>query len=323
MQRRKFIRNAGLLTAAGTLIPELILAGEPNLNHLKKLKNIGVQLFSVPSGLEKDFEVTITSLAYMGFKEIELFGPYPYSAQSAKDRWAAITPMLGFSGSGYFGKKEAYLKSILDANGLTIPAMHTDLETLEQKMDSLGKAANVLGFEYVILPAIPEERRKTLDDYKKMADTFNTIGAAAKKRGIKFAYHNHGYGLSEVDGQIPLNLLLDHTDPDLVFLEMDLFWTIAGRANPIQYLKKYSGRYHCMHVKDMKEMKNFSGDGGNPSQWMALFPNMTSAGKGVVDLKSIIPVALQNGVKHFFVEQDMVQNPHLALKSSFEYLETL
>lgn len=323
MYRKDFLKNFGLLTAAGLMAPELMLADESEVSYTKKLKKIGVQLFSVPAGLEKDFEVTITSLAYMGFKELELFGPYPYSAQSAKDRWAAITPMLGFSGSGYFGKSEAYVKSIFDANGLTIPAIHTDLDTLEQNMESLGKAAKVLGFKYVILPAIPEERRKNLDDYKKMADTFNAIGIAAKREGIKFAYHNHGYGLSEVNGQVPLDMLLDHTDPELVFLEMDLFWTIAGRADPIAYLKRYSGRYRSMHVKDMKAIKHFAGDGGDPSQWISLFPNMVSAGEGVVDLKAIIPVALKNGVNHFFVEQDMVQNPALALKSSFDYLSSI
>ena len=76
---------------------------------------------------------------------------------------------------------------------------------------------------------------------------------------------------------------------------MDLFWTIAGRADPIVYLEKYPGRYRAMHVKDMKEIKTFSGDGGDASQWIALFPNMTSAGDGVVDLKAIIPAAVQHG----------------------------
>ena len=322
MERSDFLKTLGLFTAAGVLLPELVYP-HGDIMYPKKLKKIGVQLFSVPSSLEKKFEGTIALLANMGFKEIELYGPYPFSSQQVKDEWMAITPMLGFSGSGYFGKTETQIKSIFDAYGLSIPAVHSDLGTLENKMENLGKAAKILGFEYVILPAIPEERRKTLDDYRKMADTFNTIGAAAKREGIKFAYHNHGYGLSEVEGQIPLHLILDNTDPELVFLEMDLFWTIAGRADPIQYLKKYSGRYRSMHVKDMKELKSFSGDGGNPSQWIELFPFMTSCGTGVIDLKNIIPAAMKNGVKHFFVEQDMVKNPAVALKSSFDYLSSL
>jgi len=322
MERSDFLKSMVLFTAGGILIPELTYTQVNKLNA-KKLKNIGVQLFSVPAYLDKDFEGTIASLAKMGYREIELYGPYPYSQQSAKDRWKTITPMLGFNGSGYFGKKESEVKAIFDNNGLKVPAMHTDLDTLEKDMQSLGKAAKVIGFDYVILPAIPEERRKTLDDYKKIAETFNVIGAAARREGIKFAYHNHGYGLSAIEGQVPLDLILDNTDPELVFLEMDLFWTISGRADPVQYLKKYTGRYRSMHLKDMKEIKSFSGDGGNPSQWIELFPNMTSCGSGVVDLKSMISTALKKGVKHFFVEQDMVQNPSVALKSSFDYLSSL
>jgi hypothetical protein len=90
-------------------------------------------------------------------------------------------------------------------------------------MDKLGEAGHDLGNEFVVLPAIPPTKRKTLDDYKKMAESFNSIGAAAKKVGLKFAYHNHGYGLKPMDGQIPLNIILDGTDSSLVFLEMDLY----------------------------------------------------------------------------------------------------
>lgn len=170
----------------------------------------------------------------------------------------------------------------------------------------------------MILPAIPDERCRTLNDYKKIAETFNTIGQNAKNTGIKFAYHNHAYGLAEIEGQIPLHIILVNTDPELVFLELDLFWTLAGGAHPIDYLKKYPERYRLMHVKDMKELKTFSGDDGDPSQWIELFPNMTSAGAGVVDPKAIIPAAIENGVRHFFVEQDMVQNPESGLQQSID-----
>ncbi len=323
MDRQDFVKRMALLTGGWALFPKSIFANGHFINNTNTLENVGIQLFSVPAFLEKDFKGTIGFLAEMGFGEVELFGPYPYSSESGKQRWKAVTPMLGFSGSGYFGLSETEVKSTLTEYGLTVPAMHTDLDTLENKITDLGKAKETLGFEYVVLPAIPDERRKTLDDYKRMAETFNLVGKQAKEEGLKFAYHNHGYGLSEVGGQIPLQLILDNTDPDLVFLEMDLFWTIAGKADPITYLKTYSDRYHLMHVKDMKEIQTFSGDGGDASQWIPLFPNMTSAGSGVVDLKTIIPMAKKYGVKHFFVEQDMVQDPQVALKKSIDYLKSI
>lgn len=35
-----------------------------------------------------------------------------------------------------------------------------------------------------------------------------TVGAEAKSLGLKFAYHNHGYGLVPMEAQVPLELLL-------------------------------------------------------------------------------------------------------------------
>jgi sugar phosphate isomerase/epimerase len=323
MHRKNFMKQVGLLTFGSGLFTEAMMANLPAMAKNRLLKKIGVQLFSVPVSLEKDFEGTISMLAEMGYREIELFGPFSYSADSAKERWNAVTPMLGFSGSGYFGRSEKQVKGLFEAYGLSIPAIHTDLDTLENKMDHLGAAGDALGFTYVVLPSIPDERRQTLDDYKKMAEVFNNIGTKAKIAGLKFAYHNHGYGLSEVEGQIPLHLILDNTDPELVFFEMDLFWTIAGKADPVSYLEKYKNRYRLMHVKDMKEQKTFSGDGGDASQWIELFPNMTTAGNGVVDLETILPVARKNGVRHFFVEQDMVKEPEIALLKSIDYLKSL
>lgn len=323
MNRKDFVKQLALLTTTGAMLPRSVFASVGGLKSNEILETIGVQLFSLPASLENDFKGTIAMLAALGFTEIELFGPYPYSSESGKKHWEAISPMLGFSGSGYFGHSESDVKRIFKEYGLKVPSIHTDLDTLENNMTDLGKARETIGFEYVVLPAIPDERRKTLDDYKKMAETFNSIGKQAKDVGLKFAYHNHGYGLSEVGGIIPLQLILDHTDPELVFFEMDLFWTISGKADPIAYFEKYPNRYRMMHVKDMKENKTFSGDGGDASQWIPLFSNMTSAGSGVVDLKTIIPTAKKYGVKHFFVEQDMVTDPQIALKNSIDYLKTL
>ena len=126
-----------------------------------------------------------------------------------------------------------------------------------------------------------------------------------------------------MDGQIPLQLVLDGTDSSLVFLEMDLYWTTAGGADPLSLLEKYKGRYHLMHVKDMSKKVQFSGDGGTSQQWIELFPFMTTAGNGVLDLKTIIPAAKKSGVKHFIVEQDMVADPETALKKSYDYLAGL
>lgn len=317
MNRRYFLQSTAVLTASRIFPMNSVMAKSNNL------KSIGVQLFSLPKLLEKDFRNAIKMLSQIGYKEVELYGPFPFSATSAKERWNAVTPALGFSGSGYFGHTAQEVKAILQEYGISAPSIHTDLETLQTSMHQLGEAGDLLGHQYVGLPSIPEDKRQHLDDYKRMADEFNKIGEQAKKVGLKFAYHNHGYGLQEIDGQIPLNIMLDRTDPDVVFFEMDVYWTTAGGADPIAYLQAYPNRYHLMHLKDMKQKVQFSGDGGDAKQWIELFPYMTTAGKGVLDLKSIIAKGQETGVKHFFVEQDMVAEPEIALKESFNYLKSL
>ncbi|QJD78784.1 sugar phosphate isomerase/epimerase family protein [Spirosoma rhododendri] len=293
------------------------------MSSLSIPKSIGIQLFSLPKRLNNDLPGTIDMLAQMGYTEVELFGPYPFSTDMALAEWEAITPYLGFSGSGFFGRTVREMHGILSQNGMSVAALHTDLDTLQYRMDKLGEAAQTLGTNYVVLPAIPEQHRQTMDDYRRMADTFNQIGESARQAGVRFAYHNHGYGLHEQDGQTPLQLLLDHTDPELVFLELDIYWTTAGGADPITLLDSYSDRYRLIHLKDMAEPVRFSGDGSVSTEWMSLFPYMTTLGNGVLNVSDIVAKAQAAGVEHFIVEQDLVADPDVSLRKSSDFLRPI
>jgi sugar phosphate isomerase/epimerase len=314
MHRRQFLFSAAAAALATSALRIRTAQAGPTV------KKIGIQFFSVPKLLEKDFDGTLGLLKRLGYSEVEFYGPFEFSAPEAISEWAKVTPQLGFSGSGFFGLTAKKARELLDKHGLTAPSMHTDLGTLQTKMGPLSEAAHVIGATYVVLPAIPLEKRKTLDDYKRMVDAFNSIGEQALRHGVKFGYHNHGYGLKEMQGQVPLHLLLKGTDPKRVFFEMDVYWTTAGGADPVKLLKEYADRYKMLHLKDMKEHKQFKGDGGDPAQWIELFPYMTTVGDGVIDIKAIVAQAQASGVEHLIVEQDMVANPEVALKRSADYL---
>lgn len=321
MNRRSFLKSVTTLTLAG-------MAAKPAWGGTaatggRLLGPLGLQLFSLPKLLETDLEGTLALIAGMGYRSVELYGPYPFSAPSAHERWAAVTPSLGFSGSGFFGRKVTDVAALLKRHQLSVPSIHTDFETLRTRMDQLAEAAHVLGSEYVVLPSLPAARRKTLDDYRRAADDFNAIGESALRQGVRFAYHNHGYGLKEVGGVVPLHVLLDRTDAAKVWLEMDIFWTVAGGVEPATLFAAYPNRYVMLHLKDMAKAVRFSGDGGDSQQWIELFPHMTTAGDGVLDLRSIIQSAQRAGVRHFIVEQDRVAAPERALRRSIDYLSKL
>ena len=320
INRREFIRTS-TLAAAGMLATRC--AGTGTGNKVAGLDRVGLQVWSIAKFLAEDFEGSLKLLSDIGYKELELFGPYPFSTQSDKDSWKGVSQMLGFSQSGYFGQTPKQFKQTLDRYGLSSPAMHVGLDTLRKNMGETAEAAHILGQRYAGIAAIPQEERPTVDHYKRLADEFNVIGENAKKLGIRFYYHNHGYGLKEVDGVIPFNLLVEGTDPSLVFLEMDIFWHSAGGADPISYLDNHPGRFKLMHVKDMSESVRFSGDGGDPRQWVELFPYITDPGTGVLDLKSVLSRAKHSGVEHFIFENDVITDPKLSLERAFKYLSSL
>ena len=287
------------------------------------VERVGLGLFSIPHLLEEDFEGTMRLLADIGYKEIEIYGPYPFSVPAAHEGWAAITPQLGFSGSGYFGMEPEALRSLLDEVGLSVPSLHIDLGTLRERIDETGEAAQILGAKYAGIAAIPEEERATLDDYRRLADEFNEIGRRADERGFRFLYHNHGYGLTEMEGSIPINVMLERVDPAVVSLEMDIYWTVAGGADPVEYLQNWPDHYRLMHVKDMAELVRFEGNGDNPNEWMELFPFIASVGAGVLDIAAIVGEAKASGVEHFYVERDLAPDPMDMLQTSYDYLSSL
>ena len=318
-KRREFLKNSSAFALGSVLFQRL--HAQPAFFGNPKPDRIGVQLFSIPRILEKDFAGSMKMLAQIGYKEIEFYGPYPFSATEDIERWKSVTPSLGFSGSGYFGLTVHQVKKILDDNGLSSPSMHTGLFTLKNRMAEMAEAAQVLGTKYVILPSAPTQ--SNLDDYKRQAAEFNEIGASAAKHGLRFAYHNHGNGLKEMEGKIPLELILEQTDPKLVYMQMDIYWTTAGGIDPVAYLNKYPGRFRLMHIKDMVKQVRFSGDGGDSKQWIELFPYMTDAGSGVLDLQSILSQAQKSGMEHYIVERDLAPDPEVALKKAYQYLAGL
>jgi sugar phosphate isomerase/epimerase len=241
---------------------------------------------------------------------------------AVQEQWRALAPRLGFSGSGYFGLTAAQFRARLDAHGLTAPSMHVDLDTLRDRTAQVAEDAHILGASYAGLPAIPEERRRTLDDYRRMADEINTIGARAQTLAFKLLYHNHGYGFTPLEGQIPTRMLFDRLDPAVVALEMDTFWTVAGGADPVELLDAYPRLYRLMHVKDMAQQVRLK-EGGTMQDVMALMPAITTDGSGVLDLPRILGHAKKNGVEHFYVEQDLAADPATQLGTSIKNLRAM
>lgn len=249
----------------------------------KPSKDIGVQLYTFRSEMLTDPGGTLKKIAALGIKQIE-------SAGSEK----------GY----YYGLSPKEMKLVCADLGLTLRSGHVGLDQHWHKtMDD----AAVAGQEYLVCSSMPTSGQ-TISNYQHVAEQFNKAGEEAKKRGIRFGYHNHDYEFQQHEGKVLYDVLLDHTEPSLVHMELDLGWVIAAGKDPLDYFNRYTGRFPLWHLKDMDLVKKHS----------------TEFGKGSLPIKSILANAKKSGMKYFFVEQEEYSNsPFESMEENVKYLRGL
>ena len=279
MERRDFVRTLGAAALGPALLP---LAPSPYPRApLRKLDHVGLQLYTVRDEMKKDVEATIARVAATGYTEVEF--------------------------AGYFGKRPAEVRAMLDRHGITAPSAHIGSIAPDAWREALD-AAHVIGHSYVVVPWIAVEARTGVDGYKKIAADFNRAAEQAHGAGLQFAYHNHDFEFAPVEGKLPYDILLAETDPKLVQMEMDLYWITKGGQDPLAYFARWPGRFPLVHVKDSL---------GPPDNKMA------DVGTGKIDWKRIFAKEQQAGIKHFFVEHDQPADAFASIKASCEYLKRL
>ena len=316
MNRRHFLRQSGTTLAALSAIPMISCGGNTN-------RKWGIQLFSIPQMVSADFSGTLKKLSELGYREIEFFGPYPFSASATIEAWVPLASQLGITKNAFYGIGITEVSAMMKDLGLTTPSVHLDIVTLRSNLDQAMKPLSELGVKMVAIPTLMGEAVTLSDTYKRLAEEFNGMGKRMKEYGIQLVYHNHGFEHTLRDGLVPLEILLEQTDPELVSFEMDIFWMQAAGADPIDFLSRYPGRFKLMHVKDAAENVRFSGDGSTPDQWMPLFTKMADPGSGVFNISGIINKAIESGTSHFYLERDLSPEPDKTLRNSIQYFNSL
>jgi len=280
--RRDFIRQSGLVST--------VFMTDPSGFFRKKTisTKVGLQLYTIRNEISKDAKGTIEQVAKIGYKEVESFG---------------------YNNGKYFGMEAKDFAAFLKNIGLTSPSGHYGLGQLTKGWEPAIEDAQVVGQKYMVLAYLQENERKSLDDYKKVADKLNNAGKLCKAGGIQLCYHNHDFEFKDLGGGIGYDILTKQTDPNLVKFEIDLYWATVAKQNPIEMFKKMPGRFPLWHVKDMDNTdKHF----------------FTEVGKGTINFKDIFAHAETAGMKHFFVEQDECNPgpPLTSIETSYKYIAT-
>ena len=263
----------------------------------RRIKTIGIQLYTVRDALKRDYDGTLAKLAAMGYREVE----------SGRDH----------------DKPPKQMREALMRYGLTSPSYHVDWNSLGADWPKVIEDNKIVGRTYLVNPWIDEEVRNQPDGWKHAAETLNRAGETAQKAGIQFAYHNHWMEFVPLDdGKLPYDVLLENCDPNLVKMQMDLGWITVGGQDPVKYFERYPGRFPMVHVKDVHEVPDAASVRGGRFAG----ENMTilaDVGSGIIDWKRIFAHSEQAGIKHYFVEHDNPKDSMETARVSYRYLEQL
>ncbi|WP_291140830.1 sugar phosphate isomerase/epimerase family protein [Flavobacterium sp. UBA7680] len=282
--RRNFIINTSLAATAVLALPSLAFS----MNK----KEIGLQLYTLREELPKNVKETLEKVAASGYKNVETYG------FSIKDQFWGLSPIE--------------LKKILDDNKLKAVSGHYNLGSYlydgnTAELIAAIEAVKILKNEFLTVPWIDEPFRKSIEDYKKIALRLNQAAKMCKEAGLKLAYHNHDFEFQKHDGITGYEILLNETNKNLVYFELDLYWVVRSGNDPLKLFKENPGRFKMWHVKDMDKANQALN---------------TEIGSGSIDFKPFFKEAKQSGMIHFFVEQEnnYAGNSFQSIKTSSDFI---
>jgi sugar phosphate isomerase/epimerase len=285
LSRRGFLRTAAATAAvvgtSGALAAPALAREEPGGSggggrHRVPPDQISIQLYTLRDQLAIDLEGTLAALAEIGYTRVEH--------------------------AGFVGRTVEEFKAALDAAGLRATSGHVQIpQPFDPAAWSASLAdANTLGSKYIVHPffgidfGTGEVVRETAP-WRAFARDLNRAGRMARDAGLKLGYHNHNwefFRLTDDPSRTAYDVLTDATDPDLVHLQLDLFWAVRGARDPVDLIRQNRGRVLQYHVKDMNQAGSFE-----------------DPGQGLIDFARIFRHSDEAGVKEYIVERDDAGTP--------------
>jgi sugar phosphate isomerase/epimerase len=228
---------------------------------------VGLELYSVREALKLDPFATVRAVAQMGYECVEFYAPYfDWSESDTKQ-----------------------MKKLMDDLGIHCFSTHNDESYL--KPGNLERARDrslILGCKYLVLSSSAE--KKTLDDWKGLADSLNAIADKLEPAGLRVGCHNHQVEFRPIQGQRPIEVLAKNTKPSIM-LQLDVGTCLEAGSDPVAWIRSNPGRIRLIHCKDWspevgKGYKVLLGEGA--ADWKAIFAGAESVG----------------GVEYYLVEQE-------------------
>jgi sugar phosphate isomerase/epimerase len=278
--RRTFLKSGAMVALGAAILPRSAFASG------SQEAIVGLQLYSVRDDMKSDPKGSLKKLADMGYKVVE---------------------HAGYANGKFYGFAPSEFKKILGDLGLKMYSGHVEFGMQEwdaSKKDFTDtwkqtvEDAAYMGQKFVLTPELAENAQKDYDTLLKVIDLWNKCGELCQKHGMKFGYHDDFEGDAMLHNMKLYDIIMKYADPKLTIQQFDIanLYNAAG-TNPMDIIKKYPGRFPSLHVKDVLKEKNQHNS-----------HDSTILGKGVLDVKDVLALAVKNGSWLMIIEQEAYQN---------------
>jgi len=286
--RREFLTAVATALAASRVMPAF--ADSPQAALASPLNGpIGLQLWSLREYLPKDLPGTLAKVKAMGFVEVE--------------------------GAGLWGHSAADFRKALDTAGLRCQSAHLGYERLRDDAAGAFAEARSMGASWVVCPWIPHDKGFTREVADAAAGVFNRAGKAARDAGLRFAYHCHGYEFIPSSEGTLFDTLAGATDPQQVAIQVDVFHTFHGGADPAALIAKLGPRATSLHLKDLKKGAPVTAGTGVGT------PDIdVPVGTGQIDMPAVLTAARTAGTTLYYVEDESA-TPLVNIPKSLAWLQ--
>jgi sugar phosphate isomerase/epimerase len=177
-----------------------------------------------------------------------------------------IAASFGFHGIEPWGNElQLYLKQppevfkkVLDESGIGISSVasggdYFDTSRLPATIES--NAANAKFGSHFGIKALKANLSRRLGpedlspaNAKILAKNLNEVGKRTLEHGVKFAFHPHAWTIAERKSEV--DLILELTDPKLVFVTLDTCHASVGGIDPVRFVRDHFARIAHFHFKD-------------------------------------------------------------------------
>lgn len=234
---------------------------------------VGLQLYSLRGIATQNPPKALTQTKDFGLKLVETAGTYNLPPEKFKARLAE--------------------------HGLKPISGHFPYDRRKSEPEKVLAEAQAIGLQYAGCAWITHQAPFSEAAARDAIAVFNKAGDLGAKLGIKFFYHAHGFEFHKHGDGTLMDLLMKETDPKHVSFEMDVLWVVFPGQDPVQWLRKYPGRWELMHLKDLKKGVK-TGDLSGKTD----VSNDVPLGTGQMNWPAILKAAKESGVKYYFIEDE-------------------